>query len=143
MSEEFTQDQIRQVLDLDLGPNDSGERTVRGYLLRLLRDVWTEGEGFDGKRPFGNSSWDYDIKVPMLKAGLVSGRLDSDGYVEQLDDAAADALILAAIAALDAPRLTVTPVGYQGPAQHTYTAGCDGFHEPGQCPRAETAGVCR
>lgn len=25
---------------------------------------------------------------------------------------------------------------YSGPAQHTYTAGCDGFHEPGQCPRS-------
>jgi hypothetical protein len=33
-------------------------------------------------------------------------------------------------------QLTFTPIGYQGPAQHTYTAGCDGFHEPGQCPRA-------
>ena len=100
MSEEFTPDQIRQVLDLDLGDNDSGERTVRGYLLRLLHDVWTEGEGFDGKRPFGNSSWDYDIKVPMLKAGLVNGSLDEDGYVDEIDDAQADALVLAAIASL-------------------------------------------
>jgi hypothetical protein len=33
--------------------------------------------------------------------------------------------------------LTFTPVGYQGPAQHTYTTGCDGFHEPGQCPRID------
>ena len=102
MSEEkeFTTGQIRQVLDLELGPNDSGEATVRGYLLRLLRDVWNQQEGFDGKRPFGNSSWDYDLKVPMVKAGLVSGKLDSDGYVEQLDDRKADALILAAISSL-------------------------------------------
>ncbi len=27
-----------------------------------------------------------------------------------------------------------TPIGYQGAAQHTYTIGCDGFHEPGPCP---------
>ena len=33
-----------------------------------------------------------------------------------------------------------TPVGYQGAAQHTYTTACDGFHEPGQCPRTEQAG---
>jgi hypothetical protein len=26
-----------------------------------------------------------------------------------------------------------TPSGYQGAAQHTFTPGCDGFHEPGQC----------
>jgi hypothetical protein len=29
--------------------------------------------------------------------------------------------------------IKVTPVGYQGAAQHTYTLRCDGFHEPGQC----------
>jgi hypothetical protein len=34
-------------------------------------------------------------------------------------------------------QLTYTPVGYQGPAQHTHTTACDGFHEPGQCPRAD------
>ena len=26
---------------------------------------------------------------------------------------------------------------YQGPVQHTYTMACDGFHEPGQCPKSE------
>jgi hypothetical protein len=36
----------------------------------------------------------------------------------------------------DSPALAYTPAAYQGAAQHTYTAGCDGFHEPGQCPRA-------
>jgi hypothetical protein len=30
-----------------------------------------------------------------------------------------------------------TPIGYQGAAQHTYTTACDGFHEPGQCPRSQ------
>jgi hypothetical protein len=29
-----------------------------------------------------------------------------------------------------------TPIGYQGPAQHTAVASCDGFHEPGQCKAA-------
>jgi hypothetical protein len=27
-----------------------------------------------------------------------------------------------------------TPLGYQGAAQHTWTMGCDGFHDPGPCP---------
>lgn len=103
MSREFTPEKIRQVLGLELGDNDSGEPTVRRYLLRLLGDVWREGEGFNGKRPFGNSSWEYDLYVPMVRAGLVGGRLDSDGCLDQVDDKAADALIHAAIAALDAP----------------------------------------
>jgi hypothetical protein len=29
------------------------------------------------------------------------------------------------------------PAGYQGAAQHTYTTGCDGFHDPGQCPGSD------
>jgi hypothetical protein len=33
--------------------------------------------------------------------------------------------------------LSITPAGYQGAAQHTYTTACDGFHEPGQCPRSQ------
>jgi hypothetical protein len=28
----------------------------------------------------------------------------------------------------------VTPIGWQGAAQHTYTRACDGFHAPGPCP---------
>jgi hypothetical protein len=33
--------------------------------------------------------------------------------------------------------LTFTPIGYQGAAQHTYTAVCAGFHEPGPCPPSQ------
>jgi hypothetical protein len=33
-------------------------------------------------------------------------------------------------------QVTATPIGYQGPAQHTYTVNCDGFHPPGQCNAA-------
>jgi hypothetical protein len=38
--------------------------------------------------------------------------------------------------------LTVTPQGYQGAAQHTFTPGCAGHHPPGPCPpsRATPAG---
>ena len=32
----------------------------------------------------------------------------------------------------------ITPSGYQGAAQHTYTPACDGFHEPGPCPEPAT-----
>ena len=27
----------------------------------------------------------------------------------------------------------ITPIGWQGAAQHTYTRACDGFHAPGEC----------
>lgn len=31
-----------------------------------------------------------------------------------------------------------TPIGYQGPARHTWTAACDGFHESQSCPAGVT-----
>ena len=34
-----------------------------------------------------------------------------------------------------------TPIGYQGPARHTWTAACDGFHESQACPRPADAEV--
>lgn len=31
----------------------------------------------------------------------------------------------------------ITPIGWQGPAQHTYTTACDGLHPYGPCPPAQ------
>lgn len=85
------------ILSTPLGANDAGASTVRDYLIALLRQVWTEKECFSGKRPFGNSSWQYEVYVPLMKAGLIEGKLDEDGYVEEMDTDKADELILAAI----------------------------------------------
>lgn len=90
----------QQVLDLELPPNDSGATTVRGYLLALLRELWREEEMFSGKRPFGNSGWQYDVYAPMARAGMVPGKFDADGYLGEFDYVPADRLILAAIEAL-------------------------------------------
>lgn len=90
-----------QVLALPLDPgNDSGADTVRGYLVALLTEVWRHGEGFGGKRPFGNSGWQYDLYKPLLKAGYITGSLDEDGYVEDVDCHTGDRLIAEAIESL-------------------------------------------
>jgi hypothetical protein len=34
----------------------------------------------------------------------------------------------------------ITPIGWQGVAQHTYTRACAGHHPPGPCPVREEAG---
>lgn len=86
------------VLDLPIEPeNDADASTVRGYLLELLATLWQQGEDFSSKRPFGNGAWQYSIYKVLLQAGLVAGRLDEDGYVEDVDRAAADDLIFRAI----------------------------------------------
>lgn len=93
----------QQVLDLELSDNDSGEETVRGYLVALLAGVWAEDEGFNGKRPFGNSGWKGDFDAAFIAAGWVAGSLDHDGYVEESDTERVDALVRSAIAELAKP----------------------------------------
>ncbi len=76
--------------------------TVRDYLRKLLLTLWDEGEMFSGKRPFGNSGWDYDLYVPLIRAGLIEDALDEYGYVQDVAEAKAHAfvrqLIIAAFA---------------------------------------------
>jgi hypothetical protein len=88
------------LLDLPLPANDSGATTVRGYLLELLAEVWRCEEGFSGKRPFGNSSWQHDVYFPMVAAGLIDGEFDANGDREDADTDTGERLILAAIKAL-------------------------------------------
>jgi hypothetical protein len=88
------------VLDLPMGENDAQAATIREYLIALLEALWDEQDGFDGKRPFGNSGWDCDLLVPLIRAGLIDGRLDEDGYIEEIDDNGGEHLIAEAIQAL-------------------------------------------
>lgn len=74
-------------LDLSFESRDLYETlTVRDYMKRLLTTLFEEGEGFSGKRPFGNSGWEYDIARPLISGGYISGEIDSDGCVEDFDE---------------------------------------------------------
>lgn len=88
------------VLDTPMQDNDPDATTIREYLKALLTTLWDEGEGFSGKRPFGNSGWKYEVYSALVMARLVGGSFDSDGALAQVDDDDADALILDAIEAL-------------------------------------------
>ena len=61
------------------------EISFRQYFEKLLLTLWEENEGFSGKRPFGNSSWEYDLYIGLIKNNLVEGALDKDGCVDELD----------------------------------------------------------
>lgn len=89
-----------RILDLPMAQNDAEAKTIRDYLKALLSTLWEEDEGFSGKRPFGNSGWKGDLQIPLVKAEIVPGKLDSDGYLDDCDDVAADHAIRAAIKAL-------------------------------------------
>lgn len=87
----------RQILALPMQPNDADEETVRDYLIALLAKVWDEKECFGGKRPFGNSGWQYELYIPLMIAGLIDGKCDDDGYIEWADCETGDRLIADAI----------------------------------------------
>lgn len=91
---------LSEILELPMQPNDANAETIRGYLKALVAMIWEESEGFSGKRPFGNSGWEWDVYVPLIKAGVVKGTLDADGFIDTVDDAAAKKLITAAIKVL-------------------------------------------
>lgn len=87
------------ILDILMGDNDADALTIRDYLKALVKQVWLEGEGFSGKRPFGNSAWEYELYYPLVKAGVIEGRI-VNGYLENVDWKAGRQVILDAIESL-------------------------------------------
>ena|SRR6187402_3434148 len=90
----------QQILAVPMEDSDSGATTIRGYLVALLAAVWAEQSDFSGKRPFGNSGWEFDLHAALVKVGLIGGSFDEDGCLEECDEAAGDVMISAAIAYL-------------------------------------------
>ena len=76
--------------------------TVRGYLLRLLSDLWRKEESFNGKRPFGNSGWQWEVYEALIEAGYIPGELDKDGGILDFDEEVASAFMHRLIWHLDA-----------------------------------------
>lgn len=89
----------RKVLDLPLQTNDQAADTIGGYLTALLSALWAQGEGFSGKRPFGESGWQSALYRSLVLGGLVDGTIDEYG-LSGVDADVADRMILDAIEAL-------------------------------------------
>lgn len=89
-----------EVLDLTVEHYSLGTLTVREYLIGLLKELWDQKEGFSGKRPYGDSGWECDLYIPLIKAGLIHGHVDDEGYLAEVDDDEGDRVIAAAIGRL-------------------------------------------
>lgn len=81
-----------EILELKMN-SDIGETTIRRWLRELLLRLWRDGEGFNGKRPFGNSGWQFDVYKPLIKAGLIKGTLDEDGCIDEVDWIEGDSIV--------------------------------------------------
>lgn len=87
------------VLSYPMTDNDANAKNVGEYLHSLLFTLWEEGEGFSGKRPFGNSGWECDLYKPLVNGGFVEGRFDDEyGDLISLDEREANKLIFDCIA---------------------------------------------
>jgi hypothetical protein len=93
-----------EILKIEMQENDANAKTIGDYLKALLRQLWREGEGFSGKRPFGNSGWDYDLYKALARAGAISFESEEyeDGHIEyyEFDTKEGAKLIYSAIEAL-------------------------------------------
>lgn len=64
------------------------EGTVRDYLYQLLDTLWSEQESFSGKRPLGNSGWEYDVYEPLIRGRFITGTVDEYGAVHGVNPSA-------------------------------------------------------
>lgn len=64
---------------------EDGRMTIGEYLKSLLLKFWDEKDCFNSKRPFGNGDWDYNIYTGLIREGFIDGKLDSDGFIDELD----------------------------------------------------------
>lgn len=79
----FTDEEAKAILAAPMisSRNTSYETTIGGYLGGLLARLLFYGEGFSGKRPFGDSGWEEDLFIALVSAGFVKGK-----YVPDEDD---------------------------------------------------------
>ena len=89
-----------EILNLPMEENDADASTIKEYLIQLLTTLWAEGESFSGKRPFGNSGWEYDLYKPLVAGGAVSGEIDEYGDLNDVNRKEANRAIFDAIEAL-------------------------------------------
>lgn len=84
-----------EILDLPVTRHDlNASLSMRQYLERLFIKLWEEGDNFNAHRPWGNSGWKWDVYVTLIKHGVIPGKLDDDGYVEEIDEELASAYMV-------------------------------------------------
>lgn len=64
---------MEKILNTPMTENDAEAGTVKEYLCKLLTLVIMKEEGFNGKRPFGNSGWKCDLYYSLLNKHVDDG----------------------------------------------------------------------
>lgn len=70
----------KEILELEFESTDLGETiTIKEFFKRLLTTLFEEEECFSGKRPFGNSGWDYDLCICLAQNGIIDSDCQDKG----------------------------------------------------------------
>lgn len=79
-----TTEELNDILDYKFRFDDADADSIREYFYALLFTLYQEGEGFSGKRPFGNSGWESDIFEAFVDMDAIEGKIvrDEDGYLQ-------------------------------------------------------------
>ncbi len=94
----LTPDQVELAKAVSFYSDDLGKTlTIGEFWKELMCELNREEEGFSGKRPFGNGHWKGAAQAALIQAGFLEGSLDSDGYVDEIDDEGSYALFDAII----------------------------------------------
>ena len=95
---------MTNILDTPLDPADDpyghefgGARTIREFFGNCMIMLWEEQDGFNGKRPYGNSGWATGLIFAVAKDRNLPGRkgeplIDEDGYFNSIDPKAEEAV---------------------------------------------------
>lgn len=74
-----------EILNLTFYSNDLHRTvTVREFFIELLKKLFEDMECFSGKRPFGNSDWDYDLYNLFLQNNLIEESYEDFEHIIQL-----------------------------------------------------------
>lgn len=60
--------------------------TVKELLKKILLQFIKEGENFSSKRPFGDSDWDGELIILFVNNGIISGKIDKYGFIQEYDE---------------------------------------------------------
>lgn len=78
---------MNELLNLTFYSEDAGKDiTIKEYIKRFAIQLFIKGICFNSKRPFGNSGWEEEIPIALIKNNVLNGRLeyDEDGYISDL-----------------------------------------------------------
>ena len=75
-----------KINDMVIDSKDFGKVRLEDLFKKMLLKLWTEGEGFD----VVDGGWQFDVYKALIENGCINGTIDEDGFVEDVDEKAAD-----------------------------------------------------